>query len=373
MDPVALTAELRRAAESVGFTLTGACPAVTPPGLSRFEAWLEAGYAGDMTYLAERRSAYKHPCHVLPGARSLLMLGMTYPTAPRPSEEAGRGRIARYAAARVDYHEDIRERLKRLRRLALQLQPGVRVRGVVDTAPLLEREFAQLAGLGWIGKNTMLLNRRYGSWFFVAALLLDCELDYDAPVRSGSCGRCTACLEACPTAAFAGPHVLDAARCISYLTIELRGPIPRHLRPQIGDRVFGCDVCQEVCPWNRKVATTFCHTAPCSAHVRLSLPLHELFELTDQTFRARFRRTVFWRAGRAGLLRNAAIVLGNQASSDSYDTLALALRDPEPLIRGAAAWALGRLGTAAAIETLKKRRRIDPDSTVRDEIENALP
>lgn len=372
MDPVALTAQLKQAAQSLGFKLTGACPAVTPPGAARLASWLAAGYAGGMTYLAERETAYGHPCHVLSGARSLLMLGMSYSAPVPPEAKEGRGRIARYAAEPGDYHDDIHKRLKKLCRLAAQLQPGVRVRGVVDTAPLLEREFAQLAGLGWIGKNTMLLNRQHGSWFFLAALLLDCELDYDVPVQSEHCGRCTACLEACPTRAFSQPFVLDATRCISYLTIELRGPIPRELRPRIGNRLFGCDVCQEVCPWNRKAAKTRGESVVQTSKAELTLPLHDLFELTELTFREQFRHTVFWRCGRRGLLRNAAIVLGNQASPASHESLARGLEDLEPLVRGAAAWALGRIGTAQAFQTLKNRLAVEDHETVRDELVHAL-
>lgn len=372
MDSIEFTGRLKQAAESLGFELSGACPAVTPRGVTSLADWLKAGYAGDMSYLADRQAAYEHPRHILSGARGLLMLGKPYSPAVASEGQVGYGRIARYATGPVDYHDDIRERLKTLGRLAQELQPGVRVRGVVDTAPLLERDFAQLAGLGWIGKNTMLLNRRLGSYFFLAALLLDRDLAYDSALSSGYCGRCSACLEACPTKAFPRPYLLDATRCISYWTIEWQGPIPHELRPAIGDRLLGCDVCQEVCPWNRRVAKTVTPSRTGASSWLLSQPLHALFKLSEEMFREQFRHTVFWRLRRRGLLRNAAIVLGNQGAAESHDMLARAQRDPEPVVRGAAAWALGRIGTVAALATLGNQLDVESDPTVRDELEQAL-
>ena len=207
-----------------------------------------------MSYLADRKSAYQHPRHVMPEVTSLLMLGMNYQTAQAQPAIAGTGRIARYAWGTDDYHDLIHQRLKQLKSFVLSLDDDIKVRGVVDTAPLLEREFAQLAGIGWSAKNTMLINRENGSWFFLAALLLSVDLVYDAPFETDHCGTCRACLDACPTDAFPEPGVLDATRCISYLTIEHRTAIPLEHRPAIGSWVFGCDVCQEVCPWNNKAA-----------------------------------------------------------------------------------------------------------------------
>src|SRR5437763_12343312 len=219
------TRVLKDEAHRLGFDLAGACPAVTPRGLSRFHEWLSAGYTGEMHYLTNRREAYAHPRHVLAGARSLLVLAMNYRTAPPLPAGPGQRRVSRYAWG-LDYHDLIHDRLRRLCDFLRRHVPSASVRGVVDTAPLLEREVAQLAGLGWIGKNTLLLNRRLGSWFFLAALLTDAELEYDEPHATDHCGTCRACLDACPTGAFVEPYVLDARRCISYLTIELRGPVP---------------------------------------------------------------------------------------------------------------------------------------------------
>ena len=215
MDFVELTRELKQQASEMGFSLCGVCPAVAPPGAARLDEWLAAGYAGQMHYLADRREAYGDPNRVLDGVRSILMLAMNYRTAEPTALGAGQGRVSRYAWGEADYHDLIHERLNQLAEFLHRRVPEARVRGVVDTAPLMEREFAQLAGLGWIGKNTLLLNRDEGSWFFLAALLTDLELIYDAPHETDHCGTCRACLDACPTDAFPQPYVLDASRCIT--------------------------------------------------------------------------------------------------------------------------------------------------------------
>ena len=243
-----LTVELKAEASALGFELSGVCPAVAPDALSDFARWIDAGYGGQMHYLHDRSEAYGHPRSILNGVRSLLLLGRSYLTEDAEPVTVGSGRISRYAWGR-DYHEQIHKDLKKLSGFLQAKVPTATVRGVVDTAPLLEREFARLAGLGWIGKNTLLINRQAGSWFFLAALLTDLELDYDGAQETDHCGTCTACLDACPTDAFIEPYVLDSRRCISYLTIELREAVPDSLREGIGDWVFGCDVCQDVCPW----------------------------------------------------------------------------------------------------------------------------
>jgi epoxyqueuosine reductase len=366
-----LTAQLKRAAVDLGFSLTGVAPAVTPPGAAGLDDWLAAGYAGQMHYLAERRDAYDHPRHVLDGARSVVMLSMEYRSAePEPAGQ-GQGRISRYAWGPTDYHELIRDRLHDLADQLRVSRPNALVRGIVDTAPLLEREFAQLAGLGWIGKHTLLLNRVRGSWFFLAALVTDLELTYDATHETDHCGTCRACLDACPTNAFPQPYVLDATRCISYLTIELKEATPEELRAGIGDWVFGCDVCQEVCPWNG-------HAKPIPQAMFAPLAdsnpidLTQLFELDDEAFRARFRHTPLWRPKRRGILRNAAIVLGNRPTNVAIPALIRGLNDNESLVRGASAWALGHYDNASAAAALRKRHAIETDAEVRREIDAAL-
>ena len=315
MTTVEITADLKAEARRLGFDLCGVCPAVSPPGADRFAEWLAAGYAGQMHYLPDRAEAATDPQRVLDGARSIVMLAMNYRTADPQPPQPGQGRVSRYAWG-GDYHDLIRSRLTALADWLRQRVPAAKVRGVVDTAPLLEREFAQLAGLGWIGKNTLLLNKQLGSWFFLAALLTDIDLEYDAPHETDHCGTCRACLDACPTGAFVDAYVLDARQCISYLTIELREAIPESLRAGMGDWLFGCDICQDVCPWN--------HRAPISEEADFQpadgmnpIDLAELFDLDEAAFRARFRHSPLWRAKRRGLLRNAAIVLGNQRRSRS--------------------------------------------------------
>ncbi|MBI1902088.1 MAG: tRNA epoxyqueuosine(34) reductase QueG [Planctomycetia bacterium] len=366
-----LAAAIKQESRRLGFSFCGICPAVAPTGLAYFREWLDCGFAGEMRYLPDRAAAYEHPQHVLDGTRSLIVLAMDYHQTAEPALAGpGQGRVSRYAWG-GDYHDLIHERLRRLADWLAAQRPGAVVRGVVDTAPLLEREFAQLAGLGWIGKNTMLISKSRGSWFFLAVLLTDLELDYDAPHDADHCGTCTACLDACPTSAFVAPGVLDGRRCISYLTIELKGPIPRGLRPGIGNWLFGCDVCQDVCPWNGKAAAS----DEASFHPRDGMnpvDLAALFELDDAAFRARFRDTPLWRARRRGLLRNAAIVLGNNPTPSALPALLHGLADLEPLVRGACAWALGRYEQPEARLALQARRLVERDANVLAEIEPAI-
>ncbi len=373
-----LTQSLKNDARDLGFGLVGVAPAVTPEGLSRFHEWLTAGYAGEMHYFEGRRAAYEHPRHVLDGVRSIIMLGMHYRTEPPRLPQPGEGRVARYAW-NVDYHDLIRERLNALAVRLCERQRGASARGVVDTAPLLEREIAQLAGLGWIGKNTLLLNKSAGSYFFLAALLTDLELEYDQPHESDHCGTCRACLDACPTDAFVDAYRLDARRCISYLTIEHRSPVPVDLRSGIGDWLFGCDVCQEVCPWNHRAPQSDEPAFQPAAEIN-PVALAPLFHENDEQFRARFRHTPLWRPKRRGLLRNAAIVLGNGIQHGTVPeeiraALACGLQDSEPLVRGAAAWALGQCDVVqnpAVPGLLSEQLSGEADTAVRSEIEAAL-
>lgn len=371
MNPNQLTKLLKQEAVRVGFDITGACPAVTPAGFHQFVDWLEQGFAGEMTYLEDRKEAYEHPSHVLPGATSILMLGLNYQTATPTHSPPGTGRIARYAWSNVDYHDLVHQKLKQLKKFVKELDPAIGVRGVVDTAPLLEREFAELAGIGWRAKNTLLINKTAGSWFFLAALLLDVPLQYDEPMNTSHCGTCTACIDACPTDAFVAPHVLDATKCISYLTIEHRTALPHALRSQMQDWILGCDICQEVCPWNRKAPLS--HEAdfePIDGHNPIEL--RSLFQITDEQFRERFRKTPLWRPKRRGILRNAAIALGNKPHRENLDALALGISDCEPLVRGASAWALGghRYDEAKAI--LRKSLEQEPLNEIQQEIADAI-
>jgi epoxyqueuosine reductase len=298
------------------------------------------------------------------------MLALNYRTAEPQSPSPGEGRISRYAWGESDYHDVIHSKMKRLVAWLSEHAPNARARGVIDTAPLLEREFAQLAGLGWIAKNTLLLNQTFGSWFFLAALLTDETLAYDDAFETDHCGTCRACLDACPTDAFPQPYVLDATKCISYLTIELREAIPNDLRSGVGDWLFGCDICQDVCPWNHRVplATNEAFEPQPEQNPSLLVPL---FFMTDEQFRMRFRKTPLWRSKRRGILRNAAIVLGNQRAEDATDALRHGLEDPEPLVRGASAWALGKIDNLDAGRILAERAASEQDQLVLNEIRDA--
>jgi epoxyqueuosine reductase len=367
-----LASLIKDEARRIGFDLAGIARAQDAPGFGDLRDWLARGFAGDMAYLSNREAAYEHPRHVLDDVRSVIMLGLNYRTAEPFVPQPNQGRVSRYAWGSADYHDVIRAKLARLADALRREMPGCRTRGVVDTAPLLERDFARLAGLGWFGKNTMLLNKQLGSWFFLAALLTDVEVEPDAPHVAAHCGTCTRCLDACPTQAFVAPYELDARRCISYLTIEHRGPIPIELRAGIGDWLFGCDVCQDVCPWNRK--------APISAEPAFQPvdDLHpadaiELLALTEDGFRSRFEHTPLARPKRSGILRNAAIVLGNAGDTRAVPALIRSLHDSDPIIRGAAAWALGQIGGAASKAALRARLAIEFDDSVRSGIRQALP
>jgi epoxyqueuosine reductase len=303
--------------------------------------------------------------------RSIIVLGMNYYTSPAmPEASRGCGWMSRYAWGQ-DYHTVLSDKLKALVAF-IQDREGadVQARWYVDTGPVLERELAWRAGLGWPGKNTNLINRQLGSWLFLGAILLDRELAYDAPATA-HCGTCTRCLVACPTGALVAPGVLDARRCISYLTIELRGPIPRELRPLMGTHIFGCDICQAVCPWNRKAPVS--SEAAFLPRAGFAAPeLMPLLRLSEGEFRVRFRGSPVTRAKRRGLLRNVAVALGNLRDLRALPALEAALHDAEPLIRGHAAWALGRIGGSRARHMLHDALRTECDPDVREEMTAAL-
>ena len=459
--PRGITEKLKAKAAELGFTLSG----ILPAGLSEthrfYLKWLEAGYAGEMAYLHRHASLKRNPSALLPSAPlnftpSLVALAHPYPAQESPADAGNdgfRGRISRYARG-TDYHKTISSKLASLAEwLETEIGTPVLSRGFVDSGPVLEREMAARAGLGWVGKNAMLIHWEQGSWLFLAELLVHLPLVPDRPrnppkARSGagndaensmgnstppgslaerlglreSCGSCTACIDACPTGAIVAEKTVDSRLCISYLTIELKGPIPVSLRKGLGDWIFGCDVCQEVCPWNRmtpnqktpnqktpnqetqsqKAAT---HEAPKPkadvAGLRgdgeaLRLDLAGLLGLDDDAFRERFRDTAIWRTKRRGLLRNAAIALGNlvgdgmaggfgegggigagggpgEVFEPAREALAGAMGDPEPLVRGAAAWALGRFqGDETARTILSKTLAGESHPQVREEITSAL-
>jgi epoxyqueuosine reductase len=297
---MALAQAVKARALELGFDRVAIGPAGPPPHAAVFERWLDAGHAGTMDYLAETRAERVDPARLLPGCRSVIAVALSY---ARGDEPEWRG-VARYARS-ADYHDTMRPKLHALRDY-VSAAAGAQSRASLDTSAVLERDLAAAAGLGWIGKNTNLLTPGLGSYFFIGLVLTTAALPAD-DVPPDRCGTCTACLDACPTAAFDGPRQLDARRCIAYLTIEHRGPIPAELHAGIGEWLFGCDVCQEVCPWNRRV--------PPARDPLPALPpppAETLLTLTETEFRERFRGSPLKRARREGLARNAAIVLGNR-------------------------------------------------------------
>lgn len=326
---------LKSQAFQMGFALVGIAPAGPADDFIHLQHWLAAGFAGSMDYMQRHASARQHPNSILPDVRSVVMVGLDYGTRQGESDPAnatGTGaKIARYARG-SDYHGVLRHKLRDLLNWVQIQRPECHGRGVVDTAPLLERDFARRAGLGWIGKNTMLINKWIGSYLLLGALLLDLALTPDDPHGGFHCGTCTACLDACPTEAFAAPGQLDARKCISYLTIEHRGPIDESLRPGMGDWLFGCDVCQEVCPWNRH-DTSRPETVDAVA----------LLSISDTEFHDRFGDTALERTRRRGLARNAAIVIGNSGTVNALPALERALEDAAADVRDAAAWAIKQI------------------------------
>jgi epoxyqueuosine reductase len=342
-DSVTATLEdrLKEQAHTLGFELVGIATASPADSFDRLRAWLDRGYAGAMDYMYRHALARRDPSSILPDVRSVVMVGLNYSWQSAVGSRQSAAPVARYARG-LDYHQILRKKLKQLLAWIQEEVPGCHGRCVVDTAPLLERDFARRAGLGWFGKNTMLLNKRLGSYFFLGALLLDIELKPDAVHETSHCGTCTACLDACPTEAFLSPGQLDSRRCISYLTIELRGPIDRELRPLMDDWLFGCDVCQEVCPWNRKAPDSAEPAWEARPDLQALDPI-DLLGLSEEEFRRRFQGTAFLRTGRSGLLRNAAIVLGNRGDPGALPALRRAVEDHDPVVRDAAAWAIEQI------------------------------
>lgn len=348
MRPESLAAALKEEARRLGFVLAGITTPDPPPHFQAYERWLEAGHHGGMTYLAEERARLRRadPRQILPECRSILVLGIPYDNPARLQPESPTthyGRIAAYAWGE-DYHLVLPPRLQALVRfLEEQVGHPIPNRWYTDTGPLLERDLAQRAGLGWTGKNSCLISPRYGSYFLLAEILLGLDLPPDPPFLTDQCGTCTRCLQACPTQCILPDRTLDARRCISYLTIENKGEIPADLRPHIGNWVFGCDVCQMVCPWNTRFAPE--RGDPAFAP-REGLPLPVLAQelaLTPEGFNRKFRRSPVQRAKRRGYLRNAAVAAGNARDAESRPVLHALLNDPEPLVQEHARWAIRQM------------------------------
>jgi epoxyqueuosine reductase len=356
-----IKAELARRAQALGFGICRVAPCAVPPHAAEFGQWLEEGNAGEMTWLEKNKARRMDPDQVLPGARSVIVLGMNYWQGDEPADESvesangTRGKIARYAWG-DDYHNLIEARLRELDGWLAGM--GGSQKCYVDTGPVLERDFAALAGAGWHGKSTMLISRELGTWFFLAEILTTLELPPDEAARD-RCGSCTRCMTACPTGAIDAAYHLDARRCISYLTIELKGSIPVELRPLVGDRIYGCDDCLTACPWNRFAQAS--HETAFAAREGVRMTLTELLGLSEDDFRRLFRNSPIKRVKRRGLLRNVCVALGNTGTPADMAALELAAQDPEPLVREHATWALDRIA---------RRHGIFPEKTAQN---GALP
>jgi epoxyqueuosine reductase len=392
-------------ARHLGFDLAAITPAGSLATARHYRSWVARGYHGQMAYLARPDSVARrqHLERSLPGVRSVVTVAANYHTVPALPALCGdpsRGIIASYARG-LDYHDVLAPRLEQLGRfVAGETSQELAFRAYVDTGPLLERELAARAGLGFVGKNTNLIHPRLGSWLFLGELLLSADIpvpvsghrtgqagsgatdpgpagagcpgpDLSSLLVGGTCGGCTRCLDACPTNAFVAPYLLDARRCIAYLTIELKGPIPTELRTYLGNRIFGCDICQEVCPWNRRFAQPSSDPAFQPRTDSIVPHLLDLITLDEESFRRRFRGTPIYRTKRRGLLRNVAVALGNWGDALAVPALARALGDREPLIRGHAAWALGQIATDAARRALAQAMDAEKDEWVRSELAQA--
>ncbi|MCX6025985.1 MAG: tRNA epoxyqueuosine(34) reductase QueG [Chloroflexi bacterium] len=372
--PHILKETIRAQAKQLGFGLCGFTTCDPPAHRATYEAWLTAGRHGAMAYLATERARRTRadPRRLMPACQTIIVLGCLYAPPLPPTDDPLGGRVAAYALG-DDYHDLLPAMARRLAEsITAQVDAPLEWRAVSDTAPLLEREIGQRAGLGWIGKNGMLISPQRGSYFVLAELLISLDLPPDPPFESNRCGSCRRCLDACPTACLLPDRTLDATRCISYLTIENRGDIPEALRHGIGRWAFGCDICQEVCPWNVR----FAGPAPSSPlAARRHFPLRDLRAelLADEAaLAARFRRSPLRRAKRAGWMRNLIIALGNTGRPEALQALERALADADPLLRRHAAWALGQIGGTSAGRMVGEALEAETDAETRAALRHAL-
>jgi epoxyqueuosine reductase len=373
VDTVSLTKSIKDKALEIGFDLVGVSPVDSFPENQFYKEWLARGFAGEMKYMERDPEKRENIKNILPDARSVISCGMNYNTDYPYSidqTDKNRGWISRYAWG-DDYHDVMNERLLLLEGHVREIAPkDIKSRLYVDTGPVLERVYGKYSGIGWYGKNTCLINQDIGSWIFLGEIITDIELDYDSPVPD-RCGTCTMCLDVCPTNALRNPYVLDSNLCISYLTIEFRGKIPFDLREKMDNNIYGCDICQDVCPWNRKAKVSE------SESFQPRNPLYNpdlvyLSQLSIEEFRKVFKNSPVKRAKRKGFIRNVIIAMGNSGSEAFIPYIEEALKDDEPLIRAHAVWALWKLEGNESYDTLSKHLNVETDNSVREEIESIL-
>jgi epoxyqueuosine reductase len=365
-----LTEEIRAQARRAGFDKLGISRAEKLDDRNGLQEWLAKGQHGEMHWMGANPEKRINPSRVLAEAKSVIALALNYYTPIQHSSQPEHGKISRYAWGE-DYHKVLKERLKDLAKRIVELEPAARGLYYSDTGPLMDKAWAHKGGIGWIGKHSNLITRTLGSWVFLGEILLNLELEYDREDRN-YCGTCRRCIDACPTKAIVAPYVVDSRLCISYLTIELRGAIPIELRHLVGTRIFGCDDCQDVCPWNRFAQPSSekaffpqeCNRAP------LLIPL---MRMTESEFRERFRNSPVRRTKHIGFLRNVAVALGNSKDPAAVPVLRDALlKHSEPLVRAHAAWALGEIGGKNSGRALKKASRAETNASVLEEVQLAF-
>jgi epoxyqueuosine reductase len=364
-----LNSRICEEARRLGFAKIGFASVRPLPFSVHFKEWLENGMHGEMRYLENHCLKRQDPSLLLAGARSMLVLAINYSAGRALADRPLKGKISRYALSE-DYHQVVMDRLRNLLQWIQNEAPATRGLCYVDTGPVMEKIWGAQTSLGWMGKHTNLIARGIGSWFFIGVILLDIDLECDRKEKD-FCGSCRRCIDACPTGAIVAPYVLDARLCIAYLTIELRGPIPKELRPLIGNRIFGCDDCQEACPWNKfAVAAPLEEFSPREDNIMPDLM--PLVRITSREFKERFKNSAIKRATRDVFVRNVVVALGNSHQDEAVPALGEAVRDESSLVRSHAVWALGQIGTESARKTLDWAREKESDRAVLEEIALAI-
>ncbi len=370
MDLFKLQSEIRDQLKQLGFDLIQFTQPPLGESLQKFQQWIEQGYHGEMKYLERRRSERENLQLLLPQVRSVIVLGHGYDNSLENTSHPNEANIARYAWGE-DYHQVLLDKLRSFSQWLTDLDSTTQLYFSVDAMPVLEKDWAEKSGLGWRGKHTNVIHPKFGSYFFLAVMLTNIPFEPDPPMQD-HCGSCTRCIDICPTQAIVAPYQLDARRCISYLTIELRGPIPREFRPLIGNRIFGCDDCQEVCPWNRFSQPTSEKRFFPREGVR-NQPLEKFISITPQEFKTQFSGSAILRAKWKGFIRNVCVAMGNSGEKSFIPLLEDKLSEPEPLIRGHAVWAYVRLLGNEARKRLQKLKQSESDPFVLEEIQSAIP